>query len=828
MPANVRETGLNTRDAETVKQTSEFYNELNNKAKKNAYPLPASGKRPAKVYDAAFYYDQLLLHLNNINDEAKTMAEDKFGVSAKNIHNFSKYNGYAVEDIDRILELEKNPDAPENKARIEFVKNLRATLVKNHDAGSKLYEKIEAENEKAILGDTMKVYNDANPFAGENFNNFVGPKYLTMEARAQKAEGMAYTVDRAGPLSISMLALINEGMDFDTLTDPKKGLDRKQAMYDKVSTLIRTGGEEAQQWIAKNLYEGQKNIEKMISDEAKKFDYTRTDLLEDKKFCQLLHLNHTQFDSWQEMAGCKKQIVAIANKEHPEIDNYEKLKDHFRDRQCPLLGLRNCISKTRNICAGLVDEHDPVVLASETKTAVNYCLFNKLNIKTIGNAIQRNTDPNKLLVDMFTPEEIMLDQFVSMGLQSLKYMDSDPIFKEPGLSLPMAKSIISGEFTKNMNFEGEMMKPKVVGAPTHDDIQAMLIKNSRSKDLEAVTDSLGNVDKNIENAKPKTAMEQKAIDYMKTSANKFEGLVKATVDADAAVHNSSGVFKDAAKSLKALDKAMKAYEAEQNVAKRLEMIKKMEKLKEDAETKVQKYLDRKEKNKPRNGNYEQKTQDRIDLMNLALKEVKDFRYNIDDMRLDTETRAVRATSQVMNDHDEVFRSEYTEKIDGLIATEKKANVKTFYKSVKDAYNRLDVIATAESDQPLTNEQIASIKNDMATIAFREMLTDVKSGKLVKNSLSKNAKDVKASIDKLEGSQEFSDNIRNLFNDAGNLDRGRLKEILSSPDKFSKNIVASKLSAKATAAIKQKKMPKTGNNNGFKNELNKKLSSQVKK
>ena len=379
MPANnIKETGSISRDPELINNNYELYQELVNDAQDFIYPLPDGGQRPKGVFDAAFYYDRLITHLNTVLRESKDMAEDNVCATINSIHNYSEYNKSIIEDIDKIFELEKDPDSELNAGRTQFLKDLHETVVRNHETSAALEEKLTKELQDELFGETMKTFNDANPFSSKGFENFVGPKYHEKAERTKNAVGFDFSTDRTGAVSISMMALINEGMDFDTLTDPDKELDRKQAMFDKVTKMIQKGGPGSKEWIADALYNGQKKTTQMISDVAKTIDFSKNDLLNDKRYCQLLHLNFAQFDAWQEMAHCQPELIALAQKDDPQLNNYQKIKDHFRDMQSPLVGVRKAVNATRSSCVSMADFHDPALISSNTKNAVCFVIVLKL------------------------------------------------------------------------------------------------------------------------------------------------------------------------------------------------------------------------------------------------------------------------------------------------------------------------------------------------------------------------------------------------------------------------------------------------------------------
>ena len=121
----------------------------------------------------------------------------------QNYQLYSSYNDDAAKY--RYPLPETAPDAPENKERMEFVRKLREPVTLNMDASVKLKRKLEADLEKELFGESMKVFNETNPFDRDNFNLFIGEKYLDPSVRIRKAHDMPFSVDRSAVSSISVL-----------------------------------------------------------------------------------------------------------------------------------------------------------------------------------------------------------------------------------------------------------------------------------------------------------------------------------------------------------------------------------------------------------------------------------------------------------------------------------------------------------------------------------------------------------------------------------------------------------------------------------------------
>ncbi len=556
MPAiDIRETGLNSTDPTLVNQNYQLYSSYNDDAAKYRYPLPEGGARPEGVHDAAYYFDQLIRHLNDATARAKEMDDEKIGVTFNHVHNFNLANEFVLRDIDRVLSLETAPDAPENKERMEFVRKLREPVALNMDASVKLKRKLEADLEQELFGESMKVFNETNPFDRDNFNLFIGEKYLDPSVRIRKAHDMPFSVDRSAVLSISVLALINEGMDFETVSDPKKGIERKQAMFDKYSQLIAKGGEDAQNQIAQTLYTGYKNLTKMINDAAVTIDFSQPDLLQNKRYCQLLHLHAVQHDAWQELKHVQNKVVDLAKADDPQIDTYHKLTDHFKDMQSPLLGVRSELMNYREGCKFLACNRELGSAVGQISKSISDYIYSKKTEEMIAQAQARNANTDKPFLQWFTDEEMMFDAFKGpIDPPLAEKLDKYKIVKSAELAHPLAKLISSGEFTKNIRIEGDVSaNPQVTGLPSANDIQTMLLNNAKGDEFDNILAGIHIAETRFE---PRTQMEKNAVKYMNESENKFEGLVKACADADAAVpaamdmvnfyyHNSGeGWYKD--------------------------------------------------------------------------------------------------------------------------------------------------------------------------------------------------------------------------------------------------------------------------------------------
>ena len=174
------------------------------------------------------------------------------------------------------------------------------------DSKTKLLE----QTDKALFGERFKLYDQMDSLSMENIHAFWGEKYKDPETRTAPPNG--FSLPRMGGISVTVFALCNEGKySFEDIMDPSKLHEEKQAMFDKVATMMKANTPESQKWLAKTIYDGQKNTEKMMDEVAKKVDFSKADITKDKTYCQMLHMSHFQFDAWQEMKHCDKEIVEM-------------------------------------------------------------------------------------------------------------------------------------------------------------------------------------------------------------------------------------------------------------------------------------------------------------------------------------------------------------------------------------------------------------------------------------------------------------------------------------------------------------------------------------
>ncbi|GEM_PF-3547426 len=828
MPAiDVKETGFNSIDPTVVDQNCRVYSDFNNEVGKYRYPLPEGGARPEGVHDAAYYYDKLIDHLNDSAARAKEMNEDTLGVTFNHVHNFNLANEFVLRDIDKVLSLETAPDAPENKERMDFLGKLRQTVARDMDVSVKLKKQLEADLEKELFGESMKVFNETNPFDKGNFDLFIGEKYQDPNVRMRRAHDMSFSVDRSAVMSISILALINEGMDFETVSDPKKGLDRKQAMFDKFSQLIAKGGEDAQNQIAQTLYTGYKNLTKMINDAAVTIDFSQPDLLQNKQYCQLLHLHAVQHDAWQELKHVQNKVVDLAKAENPQIDTYHKLTDHFKDMQSPLLGVRSELMNYREGCKFLACNRELGSSVSQVSRAVCNYVYTKKTEEMIAQAQARNANTGKPFLQWFTEKEMMFDAYKSpIDPPLTEKFEKNKLLKSIELGHSLAKIVSSGEFTKNIRIEGDVAEdPKVTGLPSSADVQTMLVNSAKGDELDYVLNGIYIAETRFE---PHTQMERNAVKYMNESENKFEGLVRACADADAAVHRSSGEFKNATKALRDLDTAMKALNEEEDLEKRSEMLEKITALKETAEEKIQKYLDRKQKNKPRNKDYEQKTLDRIDLMKLALKTVNEFRYDLDKIQLDIDKEVASNQTTAMENAEKIYKEkaeEYSNDLGEQAENEMIRSKRELYEKAKESYDDLRKLAKNSPDHNYSEKQQRMILRMMATVTHHEMLCDFKTGEIKDKYVDNPNLPYKTTYNRVRHSSEFEDATKDLFNSEGQINQERLKDFIAAPKMFRDKIMAKRMSAVKNKQLKEKDKnnntahTKKNNSKKLKNTLN---------
>jgi len=320
---------------------------------------------------------------------------------------------------------------------------------KEPDAGEKLYDRL-IENTHSVY-DKVNVYSNRDVFYGEKYKD---SKELNI------SNGQAYTLGRNGGISVTIYALAATGKyTMDQLMDPNQLQAEKAAMFDEVAQKMKTSNlPESQQWLAKQMYEGEKVVKSIINEENKKIDYSQPDLLKNKDFCHLAQLAAVQFDNTQEMENCRKEITELAMKENPAIKNFSDYHQIVTDNVHPVAAFEQTLGIIKNRSGHLTEKkpQNPVSDISEVFASHDF----------INNTISALSESQKINKDAHYTQ--MLDPETALGLKAMsgmaqiaymaqfKFLDKKPELLS-GVLEKMAEGNIykefKGHYTEGFNYQ---------------------------------------------------------------------------------------------------------------------------------------------------------------------------------------------------------------------------------------------------------------------------------------------------------------------------------------------------------------------------------------
>ncbi|MCR5638660.1 MAG: hypothetical protein K6F97_07465, partial [Lachnospiraceae bacterium] len=336
---------------------------------------------------------------------------------------------------------------------------------------------IDKEKIIEVVNDKLKVYHELNPNSEASGNNsFYGEKYKDHNSRVKAGD---YSLNRTAGISVSILALAATGKyTVDELMDNSKLVEEKAEMFDKVATAMKNSSDpENQKWIAEQIYNGRNVTEKLIEKEAKTIDYSDPDILNNKKYCQLLHLADAQFDAWQEMSHCEKEIFELAKKDHPEMKSWKDYRDWWTERDSPLLATVQNIRILEQGFQGVLDNVDNISISILDSINMSVCAINTVNRKL--NQKQKES-PDVPFIEWFeTNDKETLASFGAASVETirkLKFVDDIPSMKK-GFLL----SSLKGKLSENIevSIDREKMKMVVTGLPSELEIKKIIVEDNK-------------------------------------------------------------------------------------------------------------------------------------------------------------------------------------------------------------------------------------------------------------------------------------------------------------------------------------------------------------
>ena len=330
----------------------------------------------------------------------------------------------------------------------------------------KLQDKLEKQKKvNELLGDTYKLYDQLDFVADGSV--FWGEKYKDPATRVDSKAG--YTVSRIAGVSISVFALANTGKySFEDIMDPTKLQAEKREMFDKVVKAMSRNTPDNQKWIAETIYNGQKNTENMMNEAAKKVDFAKADISNDKTYCQMLHMSHIQFDAWQEMKHCSNEILDLAKKDHPKMTEFKDYQYWWSNRQGVIGNLKTVISSKKDLMVKIVNGD-----MQEVSKILQYSITEKLVKNALVEA--QNTKKDSPFVDWVSPDIDMKCALTDMVGHKCYIEQKSYLLYNPETTKAIINQIADGSLVKNVsvNVDIEKTAVEITGFPSVDEIKQM-------------------------------------------------------------------------------------------------------------------------------------------------------------------------------------------------------------------------------------------------------------------------------------------------------------------------------------------------------------------
>ena len=422
--------------------------------------------------NASAGFRNLKRKMEELRNQADQIAQADGGVPP--LDQFVQYsmtaNGFCQE-AGRFLEKTKGTESSEVKKQRDVVMQIRKKLMCQSASYSRLSDELKEKKTEELLTKPMQMINAMDPFLPSGASQvFWGEKYKDPESR-KISTPHSYSLGRAGAVGIAIFALINEGKySFEDIMDPDRLHAEKQEMFDKVAKCMIRGGKEDQEWIAKTIYEGEKNSLSMMNEAAKKTDFSGKDILQNKNLCMMLLLEDARFECWQEMSHCADEIVALAGKEHPEIKNYKDYKDYYTSHDSLLSGVKKELMEIGdNVVSGTMGITPPESAFAQAMTG-GLKVQSKLNL--LAESLKKN--PTKEIWEHGSMED-------HQKMSSISYLDADIQDKTEALKLKdeeiqeLLPGFLDGSIVKNMSFEFDLatMTGKVNGFPKREELESL-------------------------------------------------------------------------------------------------------------------------------------------------------------------------------------------------------------------------------------------------------------------------------------------------------------------------------------------------------------------
>ncbi len=654
-------------------------------------------------------------------------------------------------------------------------------------------DEMKREMTKTLYDEQLKIYNDLNPVRRPYRNVFEGEKYADQNTRT----GSSYSLSRSAGISVTIFALFNTGKySFEDIMDPEKLQAEKLAMYDEVAQRMLNNTPENQEWIARTIYEGQKNTDLAINEQAKLIDFATVDHTKDKRFCQIMHLANCQYDAWQELSHCQEEIGRIVHAERPEIKGYKDYSIWWRNRMGLLKSLVDAIPKMQGKAIGAATNY------GDAGTAFGEFLTEQMKQRMYMDVLReaKEKDPDKPIEEILGIEkmrelESKLVQLTQALSKVTKAYDGKPLAAKQDLA-----SLIDGSYldSKGIKFDPETHQVTLTGFPDEETLaerEAILRAEQKplqitfsevmdqareatagvwlgSKEYDRAMESLESVQRAYAELREMEAEEEQlrlagggqeaSPGYEESHRDKVEelrGLISAAnrnIDAYFARKERQGKMEPDAdeKSMKRISVMQDAQQAIRDCEVLL-----------DEEERVEKYLNDKNRS----------AQDKLTgELEQAMQDAKDIVKEHGDKLTGELEQAAQDAKDIVKENGEKLAGEPEAGADRRAALQEQAASAERIDSLgaNGALKGLEVLEElAKGEGPLTVREKRMVRLAMASLAFVEMLQGPE-GAVIREKIPQNIDTYKAQVKKLADSEDFKKAMPQ------DMDRAKLREFLA--------------------------------------------------
>ena len=550
-------------------------------------------------------------------------------------------------------------DHPNKDKLMTFLKNTKDALIRNSDViDSEIIPDLKFKNTSKVFGDLLDLVYKNKPSARENAIAFYGEENLESYKRQGAKNG--FSLGRTGGLSTSMMILAAKGFTLDEIMDPTKRVQEKRQTFDEVAMHMRKGEKADQEWLAKNLHDGINAALKLQDEEIAKIDFKTETFANSERYAKLVNFCGMIHDAWQETYHCMDELDAYAKTKDPE-SSAEKFRDSVTTRQGLFAFITQNVEDFVGNATHIFRDNGEV-----SDHALSQRMSNLYFIDKYTQQIIRNKKTDRPHSEWSKPADItyntQLGQFTAQEFLNVRakfdYMEFDD-------QVDAAKYLLSPEVIRKLKItdKGDY-DIEIKGIPSNIQLEAevdMKKKDNRSERIAAIREQI-------------------------TFANN-------------AVFHSSGEFDDASKAIRKLQESYEKYERlgeDAKIAAKRQALAEIQEKSREAEYRINKYFNRKQKQLDKGTTFQKKTQNRIDIMKTALKEIKAGKNETNRKTIALESNELKKFAAEQS----VFAAKKLEKLAGKPGPDRKLAPE----ELKEAKKYMAVMLSADAVRSMKNPE----------------------------------------------------------------------------------------------------------------------------